>query len=236
MTFLDHIISRIAVANGLRNHFPIIIELPSAADVEDIMSLGQFQLGSIPIIEVPGFLHHTLQKSSIAKILPAKIIERLHFVLGKSPAVWTDAIKELSQGGSFNDLINGNSDLMKKDAIIAEAKINRIFTTLEAQQNIYDSTIIPELIQHLRLFGKARGRMVVDRIGYYIDFIKRPIFQAMMREGLFYHNFYLPHCDTSRLSYFPGLLNIKNRLLKQYWKQFLLWRLKNRRRFNIYGN
>ena len=40
--FLDHIISRTAVANGLRNHFPIIIELPSAADVEDLLSAGQF--------------------------------------------------------------------------------------------------------------------------------------------------------------------------------------------------
>lgn len=31
--FLDHLISRTAVANGLRNHFPIVIELPSSADV-----------------------------------------------------------------------------------------------------------------------------------------------------------------------------------------------------------
>ena len=40
--FIDHIVCRTAGANGIRTHFPVVIELPSAADVEDVLAMGQF--------------------------------------------------------------------------------------------------------------------------------------------------------------------------------------------------
>lgn len=40
--FIDHLVARTAGANGIRTHFPILMELPSGADVEDMLSLGQF--------------------------------------------------------------------------------------------------------------------------------------------------------------------------------------------------
>lgn len=58
---------------------------------------------------------------------------------------------------------------------------NRIFTSPEAQEAISNGSAIPELIQYMRLFRKARGMMSVDRPGYYADFISRPLFQALMR-------------------------------------------------------
>jgi hypothetical protein len=40
--FIDHLVSRTAGANGIRTHFPIIIEVPGGAEVEDMLSMGQF--------------------------------------------------------------------------------------------------------------------------------------------------------------------------------------------------
>lgn len=48
--WLDHIVCRTAGANGIRTHFPIVIELPSAAHVEDLLSMGQFEIGTVPFI------------------------------------------------------------------------------------------------------------------------------------------------------------------------------------------
>ena len=78
--------------------------------------------------------------------------------------------------------------------------------------------------------------LVVDRPGYYVDFVSRPLFQAFMREGLGYHYFHLPHVDLTRLSYLPRAMSLKNKMLKQNRLKFLRWRWVNRRRFNIYGS
>ena len=40
--FIDHLVSRTAGANGIRTHFPIIIEVPGGAEVEDMLSMAQF--------------------------------------------------------------------------------------------------------------------------------------------------------------------------------------------------
>lgn len=77
--------------------------------------------------------------------------------------------------------------------------------------------------------------MVVDRPGYYIDFVSRPLFQALMRENLVYHNFYLPHVDLINLTYLPTLTQMKNIFFKENILAFLKWRVKNRSRFSIYG-
>jgi hypothetical protein len=100
--FIDHLISRTAAANGLRNHFPIIIEIPSSADVEDLLAAGQFELGTVPFIEIPGYLHHTLYKSSLSKVFPPKVIKQLFNSLGRSPNMWAKAIEELGKGTTFN--------------------------------------------------------------------------------------------------------------------------------------
>ncbi len=71
-----------------------------------------------------------------------------------------------------------------------------------------------ELIQHIRLFQKANGLVVLDRPGYYVDFVTRPLFQALCREGLMYHNYYLPHVDLSKKVSMKKLIDIKNHLLK----------------------
>jgi hypothetical protein len=40
----------------------------------------------------------------------------------------------------------------------------------------------------------------------------------------------------SRLSEFPGLMNIKNQLLKDHGLTFLKWRFANRDRFSLFGH
>jgi len=83
---------------------------------------------------------------------------------------------------------------------------------------------------------KGRGLVVVDRPGLYIDFISRPLFQALQRVGITYHHYYLPHVDMSRLSEFPGLMKIKNHLMKDNWISFWKWRFANRDRFTLFGS
>lgn len=124
---------------------------------------------------------------------------------------------------------------MVKEGIRAEAKFNRVFTSIEAQEALYQGHALTELVQHLRLFRKSRGLMIIDRPGIYIDFVTRPLFQAMQRENLAYHYFYLPYVDLTRLSYLPSLMNIKSKILRANLIDFMRWRLKNRSRFTIYG-
>lgn len=61
----------------------------------------------------------------------------------------------------------------------------------------------------------------------------RPLFQALQREGLAYHSFYLPHLDLCQLVYFHKLVEIKNRLLKGNMRKFIMWRWRNRHRYSM---
>jgi hypothetical protein len=71
-------------------------------------------MGTVPFVEVPGYLHHTMHKSGVSQILPPKIIDRLFNVLGKSPAVWSTAIEQLGKGTKFTDIISGKADFITK--------------------------------------------------------------------------------------------------------------------------
>ena len=53
---IDHIMCRTAHDRGLRTHFPVMIELPSSADLEEIHDMGQFSPSCPVIVELPGFI------------------------------------------------------------------------------------------------------------------------------------------------------------------------------------
>lgn len=115
----------------------------------------------------------------------------------------------------------------------AEAKFNSIFTQSRVVESLYDKDYRMELAQHLRMLGKARGLMVTDRPGYYIDFLTRPLFQALQRSNLLYLHYYLPYLDVANLPDAATLHSAKLDLIRSNRLGFLLWRWRNRKRWGI---
>ena len=90
------------------------------------------------------------------------------------------------------------------------------------------------MAQHLRLLQKTKGIMVLDRPGVYIDFVTRPLFQALLRSNLVYMHYYLPYVDVANLPHVIHLRSNKLKLIRQNRLGFLWWRWRNRKRFNIF--
>lgn len=97
---IDHIMCRTAHDRGLRTHFPVMIELPSSADLEEIHDMGQFSPSCPVIVELPGFILHQmgLGNSSVGHIFTRKVTNSLFWRLGRIPAVWNRAVEEMAQG------------------------------------------------------------------------------------------------------------------------------------------
>lgn len=69
--------------------------------------MGQFNLESPVIIELPGYTLHQLflSNGNVAQLFTKKVLSQLFFKLGRNPHTWEKAFIELAKGAKISSVL-----------------------------------------------------------------------------------------------------------------------------------
>jgi hypothetical protein len=68
LDFFDHLICRTVNSSNIRKHFPVMIEIPNRAFLDDTLQLGKMDGSNPVIIEIPGYIQSFMKYTNMIEV------------------------------------------------------------------------------------------------------------------------------------------------------------------------
>jgi hypothetical protein len=141
LDFFDHLICRTVNSSNIRKHFPVMIEIPNRAFLDETLQLGKMEGSNPVIIEIPGYIQSFMKYTNMIEVFEEGKLVKMFEKFGRNPHTWKLMLESLGRGETMETIEDGKAEYQVREKRIAEAKMNRVYTSARCLSYMNEKTL-----------------------------------------------------------------------------------------------